>query len=240
MAAARSTGEHGIASRRRQAQAWLCVAVGLIALHLAHADTVTHQPGKIAVDPTSDEDASVELNQSTQLGSTGTTGVNAYPKYADGTKVTSANLNRLATPTVTSSAGGTSQASVSGGAATAQSTPAAAATTSTAAGTNSGTEQLIRSASTAPVLASTTKASSTKAAEGAAQGGVTGMSGGSAGGSPASLTGFLGGNTGAAAAFSGSSGLSAGGGGNSQKPASTGSQSMTGRVTSVGGRKLKL
>lgn len=45
------------------------------------------RPGKIAVDPTSDEDASVELNQSTQLGSTGTTGVNAYPKYADGTKV---------------------------------------------------------------------------------------------------------------------------------------------------------
>ena len=41
------------------------------------------------MDPTSDEDASVELNQSTQLGSTGTTGVNAYPKYADGTKVLS-------------------------------------------------------------------------------------------------------------------------------------------------------
>ena len=35
--------------------------------------------GKIAVDPTSDEEAGVELNQKTQLGSSGTSGVSAYP-----------------------------------------------------------------------------------------------------------------------------------------------------------------
>ena len=57
--------------------------------------TLPCRPGKIAVDPTSDEDASVELNQSTQLGSSGTTGVNAYPKYADGTKVLSHHLRLL-------------------------------------------------------------------------------------------------------------------------------------------------
>ena len=48
---------------------------------------VACRPGKIAVDPTSGEDASVELNQSTQLGATGTSATNTYPTYADGTKV---------------------------------------------------------------------------------------------------------------------------------------------------------
>ena len=44
------------------------------------------RPGKIAVDPTSDEDAGVELNQKTQLGATGTSGTSAYPTL-DGQKV---------------------------------------------------------------------------------------------------------------------------------------------------------
>lgn len=48
---------------------------------------MTCRAGKIAVDPTSGEDASVELNQVSQLGSTGTSGVSAYPTYTDGSKV---------------------------------------------------------------------------------------------------------------------------------------------------------